>query len=343
MRRATITDVAKLAGVSKATVSHVINDTRFVEPATRQRVLEAIDELGYQPSLIARSLITNNTKTIGLIVSNISNVFFGEILNGIEEITRPAGYSIIICNTNEILEREEFFIDLLLRQRVDGIIAAAVSQYSDTLSKVSTQHTPIVYVDRLFEDLEGAFVSANNYKGAYDGTEHIISHGHTEIGVLAGFLRLSTMRDRLAGFKDCLESHSIQVTNEWLVESSLQIESAKEVALQLLSRPDRPSALLANNNMLSLGALLAIHELKLRCPEDISIVGFDDHPWAVVSHPPLTVIRQPSRLIGTHAAELLFSLINNEKVEKNQILLDCELVIRESVGKEVKNIHKIKT
>jgi len=330
MGRATIKDVAELAGVSKATVSHVVNNTRFVEDGTRQRVLQIIDQLGYQPSLIARSLTTNQTKTIGVIVSDVSNIFFGDVLHGIEDITRPAGYSIVVCNTDEILEREDYFIGLLLRQRVDGIIAAATSRDWDTLGKAKFQHTPIVFVDRMYEGLAGPYVGVNNFKGAYDGAGYIISRGHTKIGILAGFQRLSTMRERLAGFKQSLKEHSIPLPDEWLVESSLNIEAGKEAALRLLTPPNRPSAIFMNNNLLSLGALLAINELHLRCPEDIALIGFDDHPWAAVSCPPLTVIRQPSWLVGQKAAEILFSLINEKPVDQTPVLLDCDLVIRQS-------------
>ena len=330
MKRATINDVARRASVSKTTVSHVINNTRYVEGDTRQRVLDAIDAVGFQPSLIARSLTTNQTKTIGVIVSDVSNIFFGDVLHGIENITRPAGYSILVCNTDEILEREEYFIDLLLRQRVDGIIAAATSRDWDTLGKAEFQHTPIVFVDRMYEGLAGPYVGVNNFKGAYDGAEYIISRGHTKIGILAGFQRLSTMRERLAGFKQSLKDHSIPLPDEWLVESPLNIEAGKAAALRLLSLPDRPSAILSNNNLLSLGTLLTINELHLRCPEDITLVGFDDHPWAAVSCPPLTVIRQPSWLVGQKAAEILFDLINEKPVDQTPVLLDCDLVVRQS-------------
>ena len=185
MRRPTINDVAKRAGVSKATVSHVINNTRFVEEETRQRVLQAIAELGYRPSSVARSLTTKRTETIGVIISDASNYFFGEVLLGIEDVLRPANYGLIVCNTAEILEREAHYLDLLLRQRVDGIIAAATSQRWDILAQAEVQHTPIVFVDRSFEGLGGPFVGVDNKGGAYLGTRHLIEFGHRQIGILA--------------------------------------------------------------------------------------------------------------------------------------------------------------
>lgn len=330
MKRPTMRDVAELAGVSKTTVSHVINETRFVEDGTKQRVMKAITELGYRPSLVARSLTTKRTETIGLIVSEISNYFFAEVLRGIEDVLMPESYALLVCNTAEVLKREKHYLDILMRQRVDGIIAAATSQRWGVLSEVEVQHIPVVFVDRVFEGLDGPFVGVDNVRGAYLGTSHLLECGHRRIGILAGFQRLSTMRERLSGFRQALEEHSVPLPEEWVITSSLSIEGGRGAMRQLLSLSDRPTALFVNNNLLSLGALLAINELGLRCPEDIALVGFDDHPWAVVSNPPLTVVRQPAQKLGQVAAEILLGLIDGEEPPASRIALDCELVLRQS-------------
>ena len=205
----TITDVANKAFVSKATVSHVLNNTRFVEDETRQRVLTAIAELGYRPNALARSLTTRRTGTIGMIVSDATNNFFGELLRGAEDVLRPANYASIVCNTDEILEHEEHYIDLLLGQRVEGIIAAATSQQWAVLDEAALRHVPIVFVDRRFDGLQGPFVGADNVTGARLGTSHLIEAGHREIGIIAGFQRLSSIRERLEGFKQALALHDI--------------------------------------------------------------------------------------------------------------------------------------
>jgi DNA-binding LacI/PurR family transcriptional regulator len=330
MRRPTINDVAKRAGVSKTTVSHVINNTRFVEEETRQRVLQAIAELGYRPSSAARSLTTNRTETIGVIVSDASNYFFGEVLLGIEDVLRPANYGLIVCNTAEFLEREAHYLDLLLRQRVDGIIAAATSQRWDILAQAEVQHIPVVFMDRSFEGLNGTFVGVDNKRGAYLGTRHLIECGYRQIGILAGFQRLSTMRERLAGFRQALQEHDIPLPEKWVVTSPLSIEAGREAMRQILSLPERPTAVFLNNNLLSLGALLAIKELGLRCPEDIALIGFDDHPWAAVSGPPLTVVAQPAQQLGQVAAQMLLALINGEQPPESRVILDCEVMSRQS-------------
>jgi LacI family transcriptional regulator len=325
-----MSDVAARAGVSKTTVSHVINNTRFVEEETKQRVLQAIAELGYRPSVVARSLTTNRTETIGVIVSDSSNHFFAEVLRGIEDVLRPKNYALLVCNTAEILEREAHYLDILMRQRVDGIIAAATSQRWDELTKVETQHIPVVFADRFFEGLDDPFVGVDNKKGAYLGTKCIIDCGHRQIGILAGFQRLSTMRERLAGFRRALEEHDISLPEEWVITSALSIEGGREAMRQLLTLPECPTAVFLNNNLLTLGALLALKELGLRCPEDVGLVGFDDHPWAAVSDPPLTVVRQPAGQVGRAAAEMLLALINDEQVAEPRVILDCEVVARQS-------------
>lgn len=325
-----MSDVAIRAAVSKATVSHVINNTRFVEEETKQRVLQAIAELDYRPNAAARSLTTHRTRCIGMVISDATNLFFGEMLRGVEEILRPQNYGLILCNTDEVLELESHYLDLLLSQPVDGIIAAATSQRWSALAEAEVQHTPIVFVDRAFEHLEGPYVGVNNQQGAYLGTKHLIERGCRRIGIVAGLPRLSTMRERLAGFREALDERGILLADEWVTHCELSIEAGRAATNRLLASPVRPDALFVNNNLLSLGALLALRDQGLRCPEDVALVGFDDHPWAAVSNPPLTVISQPARQVGQMAARLLFDLLNGREPEQLRIILDCELIVRES-------------
>ena len=329
-KQPTMNDVAEKAGVSKATVSHVLNNTRFVEESTKQRVLKAIKELGYRPSVAARSLTTNRTQTIGVIVSDVSNHFFAEVLRGIEDTLRPQNYSIIVCNTNEILEREADYLDLLLRHRVDGIIAAATSQPWIELNIAEVQHTPIVFVDRVFDNLEGYYVGVDNRSGAYQGTQHLIHCGYRKIGILAGLERLSTMRERQEGYLQALKDAGLPIAQKWIVPSPLSIEGGRQAMRELLGLSDVPEAVFINNKLLALGALLELQESGINCPEDIGIVSFDDHPWATVSCPPLTVVRQPTRRIGQSAAEIIIALINNSPVAEKRIIFECEIIVRQS-------------
>ena len=214
MKRITMADVAERAGVSKATVSHVINNTRFVEEATKIRVQEAIGALGYRPNVAARSLTTQRTRIIGLIVSDITNTFFAELMRGIEDVLVDNGYSLMLCNTNEVLEREAYYIDILLRQGVDGIIAAATSQDWDALNEAAKLGIPIVMLDRTFDNADSPYVGVNNSHGAYLGTSHLIERGYRDIGILSGFQRLSTMRERLAGYEQALMEANLTAARE---------------------------------------------------------------------------------------------------------------------------------
>ncbi len=316
--------------MSKTTVSHVINATRFVEKETRQRVLQAIKELNYRPSAIARSLTTKRTGTVGIVVSDITNPFFGELLLGIEEVLRPQNYALIICNTNEMLEYEAHYLNLLLNQRVDGIIAAATSQPWVELSKAEIQHTPIVFVDRVFENMEGFFVGVDNRCGAYQGTQYLIQCGYRKIGILAGLARLSTMRERQEGYCQAMHDAGYPISPNWIIPSQLSINGGRQAMREMFTSSDVPEAVFINNNLLALGALLEMQALGMSCPEDIGIVSFDDHPWAAVSSPPLTVVRQPTRKIGQTAAEIMIALINELTVAEKRVILDCEVVERQS-------------
>ena len=330
MKRITMRDVAELAGVSKATVSHVINETRFVEEATKERVSSAIRTLGYRPNVAARSLTTRRTRIIGLIVSDITNTFFAELMRGIEDVLIANGYSLMLCNTNEVLEREEYYIDILLRQGVDGIIAAATSQDWDVLSEASKLNIPIVMLDRTFDNANSPYVGVNNTHGAYLGTRHLIDRGYREIGILSGFQRLSTMRERLAGFEDALAEANLPLREQWCIDSPLSIDDGKRAMQQLMSLKERPRAVFICNNLLSLGALIGLREMNLSCPEDVAIASFDDHPWAQVSDPPLTVVRQPTYAIGETAARKVLEALNGGGSEIPSVLFNCQLVVRQS-------------
>ena len=330
MKRITMRDVAEHAGVSKATVSHVINETRFVEATTKQRVREAISKLGYRPNVAARSLTTQRTRIIGLIVSDVTNTFFGEIMRGIEDVLIANGYSLMLCNTNEVLEREEYYIDILLRQGVDGIIAAATSQNWDALNEAAKLNIPIVMLDRTFDDADSPYVGVNNRHGAYLGATHLIERGYRDIGILSGFQRLSTMRERLAGFEAALAEADLPLRESWCVDSPLTIDDGKRAVQRLMTQAERPRAVFICNNLLALGALMGLQEMNLTCPDDVAIVCFDDHPWAQVTNPPLTVVRQPTYAIGESAAGLVLKALHEEAAELPTTVFNCQLIVRDS-------------
>jgi len=331
LKRANMQVVAARAGVSKATVSHVINQTRKVKPETRQRVLDAIAELDYRPNLLARSLTTQHTGIVGMVISDSSNYFYGELIRGVEEVLLPNNYALLVCNTNDSQEREAHYLELLLAQRVDGIVTAATSKRWLELSRADAQRTPVVHVDRSFDGMLGPFVGVDNCQGAYLAVRHLVECGHASVGLLAGYPELiSTARGRAAGYKQALCEANLPLREEWIVPSGVSIAEGRRAMHQLLTMPERPRAVFANNNLLTLGALLELRELGLRCPEDVALAGFDDHPWAEVTDPPLTMVRQPARQLGQSAADILLALIRHQPVLEPRLTLPCSLIIRRS-------------
>lgn len=327
--RTSIAQVAVRAGVSKTTVSHVINNTRLVSEPTKQRVLKAIADLDYRPSAAARSLTTKKSGVVGVIISDARNHFFGELLRGIEDGFGTAGYGLMVCDTDELLDRERVYLDLLLRQHVDGIIMAAASRDSAALNTARSYNLPVVFVDRRFRNIPGPLVGVDNEAGAYLGTSHLIEAGHRDIGLIAGFSRLSTMRERASGVRRALREFGLAARSKWIVSSPLSVEAGRAAVRRALSMSPRPTALFINNNLLTLGGLLALRDLRLRCPDDVGLVGFDDHPWASVSAPPLTVVAQPVHELGLAAARTLFEIMSGRDIGQD-VTLPCKLIVRES-------------
>ncbi len=351
MVRVNIKTVADRAGVSTATVSHVINQTRFVREETRQKVLEAVEALNYYPSTIARGLATKSTQTIGLVISDITNPFFTAVARGVEDEINQHNYHTIFCNTDEDPAREDEYLRLLFAHQIDGLIIAPTGVLSERLVRIAEVEIPIVLLDRTTPGIKAPLVGVDNECGAYEATRYLIELGHRRIGVLTGMDTISTLNMRVNGYKRALQEAGLPVDAALIVPAdprfhknqpylpgssllesitNLQMTPTAFHALQkLLDLPDLPTALFVTNNQMVLGTLHALRERKLRCPEDISLIGFDDHDWAPLFAPPLTVIRQPTYQLGQMAAKLLMQLINHQEFE-SPAPLPVELVIRES-------------
>ncbi len=351
MARVIIKDVAERAGVSTATVSHVINQTRFVREETRQKVLEAIEALNYQPSAIARGLATNATQTIGLIISDIANPFFTAVARGVQDEIHQHGYHTIFCNTDEDPEREDEYLRLLSARQIDGLIIAPTGVRSERLIRMAEAGLSIVLLDRETSDLEAPLVGVDNEGGGYQATRYLIELGHRRIAILIGIETISTLATRFEGYKRALREADIPVDETLVVRADPRFYSNQNYpsvspppmfltnnqmtpsafhALQrILDLPDRPSAIFVTNNEMTVGALHALKERGLRCPEDISLISFDDHAWAPIFSPPLTVVRQPTYELGQTAAVLLMKLINRQEFEP-LAPLPVEFIIRES-------------
>jgi DNA-binding LacI/PurR family transcriptional regulator len=330
---ATIQDVSKVAGTSPSTVSRVLTGSAGVSKKKRIAVEQAIRELNYRPNHIARSLKTNTTLTLGFIVNDISNPFCGMMVRSAEEVATQLGYNIIIGNTNDDPTRELDFLALLESKQVDGIIFGPTGENSERIEQIA-QRLPLIQVDRRIEAVEVAAVVVDNEGGAYNATQHLIHAGHKHIGLLAYERQISTIRDRIMGCERAVAMHpagDIRATIKHISGSSA-MDYIIRAALEFLSQPDRPLAFFALNNRIGVAILQATRQLGLSIPDDLALVVFDDLDIFTINQPMISVVDQPTALIGKRAVELIISQINDAKDRVAEVItLPTTLIHRESV------------
>jgi len=327
-----IQDVAKRAGVSTATVSHIINQTRFVSDETRKKVMDAIEELDYYPSKLARGLASNKSQTIGIVFSDIANPHFTQIFKGIEEYFYSIGYDLILANTSENPKTQEDALASLLSRSVDGLLVAPAGHPSKKMKFIREKGLPIVLLDRGDPETDLPMVGVNNHSAVYQAANHLIEDHHSRIGLILGLKNISTTGERLNGYMQAIKEHGISQDQSLIFWGDSSLDSGYRGAMELLSLSPRPSAIFCTNNLMSLGALHAMRELGLNCPQDIGMIGFDDHFWADIFTPPLTVISQPTFELGRTAAQLLHQYILEGMPEPvpQRVNLEARLIIRGS-------------
>ena len=328
----TMKDVARLAGVSISTVSHVINKTRYVEPETREKVYEAIKTLGYRPNILASSLRKRVTNTIGLIISNITNLFYPEVVRGVEDLLAKYNYNLILCNSDENVEKEKNYIEVLFSRRVDGLIItpSKSSETRENLDLFREKNIPVVLVDRKIEGLEEDVVLADNIEGTYEAISYLISLGHKRIGIITGPLDTTTGCERLEGYLKALEDKGIKKDDNLIYEGDFKEEGGYKGVEALLNISNPPTAIFTSNNLMALGALKKITELGLKIPQDLSLVSFDDMDWFPYFSPPLTAVYQPAYELGETAVKLLFERLKRGRKKRKEVRLPTKLIIRES-------------
>jgi DNA-binding LacI/PurR family transcriptional regulator len=331
---ANMNDIAKLARVSLGTVSHVLNNTTNVREPLRKRVLEAVEAVGYQPSQLARGLRRDKTNMIGMIIPDITNPFFPAVVKGAEDIAFSNGYRLILCNTDNDHSKELAHLNELRTYLPAGLIVIP-SSFSDlTVQAVSYRRsgTGVVCVDRLPKNWAGDSVTADNEEGALNATRHLIEMGHKRLAMIVGPLRLTNARERLNGFTHAMKEAKIPLRPEYVQETTFEMQGGYSKALLLLRLIPRPTAIFAGNDLIALGALRAIRESNLRCPEDVSIIGFDDLDIAEVTHPALSSVSQSGYQLGTTAAHILIERIHGDKSPAKHIVLKTKLSLRSSVA-----------
>lgn len=330
---ANMKDIAKIAQVSLGTVSNVLNNSANVRGPLRKRVLDAVESLGYQPSQLARGLRRDKTNVIGMVIPDITNPFFPAVVRGAEDIAFASGYRMILCNTDNDHAKELTHLNELRTYLPAGLIVIP-SNFSDLTAQAESYRrvgTGVVCVDRLPRKWAGDSVTANNEEGAFNATRHLIEMGHTRLAMIVGPLRLTNARDRLNGFKRALKEARIQVGPEHVQETTFDRQGGYSKTLLLLRLTPRPTAIFAGNDMIALGVLRAIREVGLRCPEDISVMGFDDLDFAEVTDPALSSVSQSGYQLGTTAAHMLIERLHGDTSPARHVVIKTTLSLRNSV------------
>lgn len=336
---ATIFDVAKHAGVSIGTVSRVLNNKDRVSPETRERVLKAVRELDYHANAFAKGLASQETNTLGLVIPQVNDPFFFQIVRGVEDAATDEDYSLLIASQpRPAREREHRYLDLFRRGNVDAMVLVAIDVYPHEIQQIASRGVPIVLAQQDVGKNIPAFLS-DNYGGSRAMTEHLLGHGYTRLAYIAGTDYTPDSRERLRAMRDVLAEHGLDITAEYIVKGDYLQDSGYHAMLELLKRPIMPEAVFAANDQMALDAIRAIQENGLRVPDDIAVVGFDDIPMASYISPPLTTIQQPVYEMGWHAAKRAMAMIGPaETVEERALasprvmFLPASLVVRKSCG-----------
>ncbi|MGH9744268.1 MAG: LacI family DNA-binding transcriptional regulator [Candidatus Acidiferrum sp.] len=328
----TIREVAKVARASVSTISAALNNSDYVSEEMRSRIEEAIKELGYRPNDLARGLRLQRTHSIAIVVPDLSNNFYIDVVRGAKDYSASVNYTVLIGDSRENWEEERAYLDSFHRRRVDGVVRVPTVGAPAGKAKSVLGNLPVVYADRypLGRDSYVGRVGVDNRRAADSATRYLLSLGHRPIGLITGDSSSGTSVDRLAGFTQALRSAKIRPDRSMIYRGHNDMESGHFHAMQLLTRKARPTAIFCTNNMMALGALAAIQEIGLACPEDISLLGFDDFYWATLLRPRLTVVRQPAREVGMIAARMLIDHIEGRPSIPTPALLATQLIVRDS-------------
>lgn len=328
---ATIKDVAALAGISYTTVSHVVNRTRPVSPQVQRKVEAAIQQLGYVPSAVARSLKAQATSTIGLLIPNGINPYFAELARGIEDYCERKGFCVILCNSDDDPVKQGNYLRVLLEKRVDGLIVASVGGDDGLSAGLAGMRTPMVIVDRDRQDLHADVIRIDHEAGAFLATSHLVQLGHRHIACICGPLQTSVARMRLAGYRRAMAAAGIQVQASWIVASDFTSPSGYDAAVILLEQC-RPTAIFAANDMVGFGVLRAAAERNLRVPADVSVMGFDDIQMSRYVYPALSTVGQSILQLGERAAQVLLRRIAAPDTPIEHQVVAPSMVLRESTA-----------
>jgi LacI family transcriptional regulator len=326
----TIYDIAEEAGVSYSTVSRTLSGFEFVKASTREKVLSTAKKLGYVPNQQARSLAGGVSDLIGVLVPGLTNDYVTQILHGIDGALTESDYNVILYTTNRRQGKESTYAARIMNGAADGLLLVAPIMSDLYLDTLRQQNFPYVLIDQVDQEQRSTVINTDNRRGAYEGTRYLIELGHRKIGFLAGLTQINSAVERFEGYKSALADHNIPLRDEYIVPGDFTTQVGYEGAQALLALEDIPTAIFATNDLSALGAMDAIREHDLRIPKDISIIGFDDIPAAAVVYPKLSTVRQPLVQMGHEAVMELLARLENPDHEARQIMLETQLVIRDS-------------
>jgi len=330
----TVVEVAERAGVSVATVSRVLSGSALVREPLKSRVLEAARALSYRPNRAARDLRVRSSRAVGVLIPDIENPFFTSAVCGIEDILRRTDYSLLLANYNEDPDQEARRLEVFRAEGICGLVFAASRKPSPLYADLAAAGINLVAVSRAVPRLRVDEVTVANREGAHAATAHLIGLGHKRIAFINGPLVFTTARDRQSGYEEALREAALPVDPSLVVHCEFRQTNGYGAMKKFLGLPSPPSAVFAGSNLLTLGALQAIHDRQLEIPRQIAVVGFDDMPWAISLRPPLTAVSQPAFEAGRTAAELLLARVREPSLPRRQVVLETRLVIRSSCGSE---------
>lgn len=340
----TLSDVARTAGVTSMTVSRVVNQNGYVSEETREKVLRAVKDLNYRRNGLARGLKRQRTDTIGLVLGDIANPFAAELARAVRDVTSQRGYNLFICISEHSAKEDVAAFDSLADHQVDGIIVATRSNRigDEHLAEMIERGVSVVCIGRDFHDENADSVTADALHGGFQATQHLIELGHEKIAFIGATLASGANLKRYQGYLKALKENNLLIEERFITGNTNASDDAPgysteklgyEAMKRLLVLPNRPTAVFARNDFTAIGAINAIKERGLNIPSDISIVGFDDIPMAMHTSPALTTVRQPTRRQGSLAAEFLLRRIEkNAAIEREEKVLECELIVRDSTG-----------
>ena len=339
----TIKDIAKALGLSTSTVSRALRDSYEISPETKKLVLEYSEKINYRPNPIALSLKEKRSRSIGIIVCEIANSFFSQIINGIESIAYDKGYNVIISQSHESYHREVINVQYLASRSIDGLLVSVSSETQDLehLKNLHDRGFPIVFFDRIVDEMQTHKVIVDNFKGSYDATEHLIKNGYKNIAVLAGSQYLSITKERLGGYKKAMEDNKLvydEANIQHCLHGGMIYDEVENGLNELLKLKNKPDAILASADKLTTNCLRYFKKRKIKVPDDIALIGFSNLDLTDLLSPSLSVVRQPAYEMGQVCTELLIQQIESKRPITNfeRRILPPQLFIRESTEKEKK-------